>query len=134
MREDLFSTAPINISKTRRLFMKVIYYSEVLNKQFNSEEELVAAEKEYLDAVAAKEEKEAQLKAERTARAKEVEQAYKDYSDAYDKAIDKENQYIDLLNAFIADYGSFHMTFKNSADKVNNTLASFREIFHNFFR
>lgn len=114
--------------------MKVIYYSEVLNKQFNSEEELVAAEKEYLDAVAAKEEKEAQLKAERTARAKEVEQAYKDYSDAYDKAIDKENQYIDLLNAFIADYGSFHMTFKNSADKVNNTLASFREIFHNFFR
>ncbi len=114
--------------------MKVIYYSEVLNKQFNSEEELVAAEKEYLDAEVAKVQKEAKLKAERTERAKEVEQAYKDYNDAYDKAVDKENHYIDLLNAFISDYGSFHMTFRNSEDKVNNSLESIREIFRNFFR
>ena len=114
--------------------MKVIYYSEVLNKQFDSEEELLAAEQVYLDAEVAKVQKEAKLKAERTERAKEVEQAYKDYNDAYDKAVDKENHYIELLNAFISDYGSFHMTFRNSEDKVNNSLESIREIFRNFFR
>jgi len=81
------------------------YYSDQTKQLYDSEAALVKAEKE-LEEVQKKEEEKKQA---RTARAKEVEDAFKAANDARKHAQD-------LLEAFTKDYGSFHMTFK---DKVN---------------
>lgn len=66
-------------------------------------EEALAAEQEY-DAAAAKEkERKANLAKERKARAAEVEDAYK-------AILEARKAYEAKLNAFVKDYGSFHMT------------------------
>ena len=83
------------------------YYSEQLNKLFNSVEELQAAEDKVNAAKRVEEEKKAQLKAQREKRAKEVEDAFKLAAEAQKKANE-------LLNAFVKDYGSFHTTMKNA--------------------
>lgn len=72
------------------------YYSETLKKLFDTTEDLKNAEAKHAESIAAAEKK----RAERSARAKEVEDAYK----AYKK----------LLDAFVKDYGSFHMTINDS--------------------
>lgn len=89
-------------------------YSEVLNRLFNTVEELEAAEQAHaeaerkaLEAKKAAEAKKAQLKATREARAKEVEAAFQEANKAQKKANE-------LLNAFVKDYGSFHTTLKDS--------------------
>lgn len=73
------------------------YYSDVLNKPFDTEEELKAAE--------AKENEKLELakvaKEKRAAAAKEVEQAYADANEAYKAANEK-------LRAFLDEYGSYH--------------------------
>lgn len=81
-------------------------FSEKLNKKFDTVEACVAAEKEYDKQVEEAKAKKAALTAERSARAKKVEEAYKKVSEA-NKA------YKELLNQFCKDYGSFHMTLKN---------------------
>ena len=58
------------------------YYSELVKKNFDSEQECLDAEKKY--------------KEERAARAKEVNEAYK--------------KYLELRAKFLEDYKSFHMT------------------------
>lgn len=72
------------------------YYSETLKKIFDTPEDLKKAEKAHKEKLAVEEKK----RAERSARAKEVEEAYK----AYKK----------LLDDFVKDYGSFHMTINDS--------------------
>ena len=71
------------------------YYSEKLNKVFDTVEDLESAEKEHAE----KETQALKLREERKVRAKEVEDAYI----AYKK----------LLNQFIKDYGSYHQTIKD---------------------
>ena len=83
------------------------YFSEVLNKTFDTEKECLKAEQE---AVAAKKKIELEEKAKkeaRAARAAEVDQALKDARTA-DKKADE------LLRAFVKDYGSYHTTLKDS--------------------
>ena len=82
------------------------YYSEQLNKLFDTSEELVAAEDKINAAKKAEEKKKAQLKAQRETRAKEVEDAFKVAHDDTKKAYE-------LLNAFVKDYGSYHTSIKN---------------------
>ena len=92
------------------------YYSEMpelLNVVFDTEKACLNAEEAVLKEraqkeVARKKEQEAKkkLQEERAARAKEVEEAYKAAREASVKA----NA---LMDKFIADYGSFHMTLKN---------------------
>ena len=109
------------------------YYSELLHKPFDTVEELEKAESE----------KKAQLDAlkdktkERTKRAKEVENAYKNWVDLKEKYFNELDEayekYEELLNKFVKDYGSFHMTITNDngVEKYNlkeiadNTLNSF---------
>ena len=80
------------------------YYSEKLQKLFDNEEALTAAEeKAEADRLAA-EEKAKQLKETREARAKEVEDAFKAAAEAREAATK-------LLADFTKDYGSFHYTF-----------------------
>ena len=109
------------------------YYSELLHKPFTTVEELEKAEqekREQLDALKVKTQ-------ERTIRAKEVENAYKNWvelKNKYFKEIDDAyEKYEELLNKFVKDYGSFHMTYTNEngvetynlKEIADNTLNSF---------
>lgn len=87
------------------------FYSEQLNKLFDSAEELQAAEDKVMAAKKAEEEKKAQLKATREARAKEVEAAFQAVNEANKKANE-------LLNAFVKDYGSFHTSVKGAVPTI----------------
>lgn len=85
------------------------YYSEQTKKLYDSPEELTKAEKDF------EEKKTAELKKKeaREARAKEVADAY--------------NKYIELLDAFIKDYG-YYVDYKKSAD--NELLRVFNTFFN----
>lgn len=82
------------------------YYSEVLKKTFDSEDECLKAEEDYRVKTEEAEKKKAELSNARKARAKEV-------SDARVEMQNAKQKYTDLLIAFIKDYGSYHMTFSN---------------------
>ena len=79
------------------------YYSEKLNKVFDTEAELVAEEEKVEAAKVAKEKELAKYKEDRAAKAKEVEEAYAALTEArknYDK----------VLREFNNKYGAFHMS------------------------
>lgn len=82
------------------------YYSDETKKLYDTEEALKAAEKEVIEARKEKE----KLKQQRSARAKEVEDAFKAVEQAQAHAYE-------LLNAFTKDYGSFHMSWSDSVKK-----------------
>lgn len=96
------------------------YYSDELKKFFDDADSCVKAEAEHQKAVSEKKEKEAKLTAERKARAAEVDIAYKAV-----KAAEKE--YYKLRNAFVADYGTYHVSYSDP-DAV-----PFTSIFDAFF-
>ena len=82
------------------------FYSEQLNKLYDSQEECAKAEEAHTKAIADAETKKKALAEERTSRAKEVEDAYK-------AAVEAKKAYDTKLREFLKDYGSFHCTFKD---------------------
>ena len=99
--------------------MKIL--SEKTKKFYDTVEECVEAEAAW-DAEQAKIEAEKRVLAEtRKDRAKEVE-------DAYRKAREAEKEFIKLRNAFVKDYGSFHMTVRNT-----EAIPSFMDDLFNMF-
>lgn len=100
--------------------MKIM--SEKTNKTYATVEECLAAEKEFDEAVAKKKEEAEKLNKTRKNRANEVEEAYKTAQDAY-------QHYRDLLDTFVKDYGSFHMTVHTGN---LNPFDSFSHFFNNF--
>ena len=87
----------------------MIIYSEVLKKEFDTVEACEKAEAEYkAEQEKINEEKKA-MKEERAARAKEIDEAFKEIRVAQDK-------YNDLVKKFIKDYGSYHSTYTSSDD------------------
>lgn len=82
------------------------FYSETLNKMFESAEECAKAEKEDADKKAEIAAKQKALANERAARAKEIEDANK-------KVVEARKEYEKLLSDFIHDFGSYHTTFKS---------------------
>ena len=112
------STNPIDVKAEGKSIERKSYkvYSDILNKVFNTVEDLEAAEQEYArqleerDRLRKEKEKQvAELKEKRAARAKEIEDALKE-RDALDKKINE------LVRAFTRDYGSFHWTYKGDTD------------------
>ena len=81
--------------------MKIL--SEKTNKEYASVEECLAAEKKFDKQVALEKAKKDELANIRKDRAKEVEDAYK-------AILEAKKHYNELLNNFVKDYGSFHMT------------------------
>ena len=79
-------------------------YSEKTGKEYKTVKECQAAETAYDAEKAEESKKKAELAEARKTRAKEIEEAYK-------VARDAEKHYFELRNAFVKDYGSFHMTF-----------------------
>lgn len=96
--------------------MRIQYYSDMLNQYFDTEAAAIEAEKAEAEKRAliekAKAEKEAKAKKaaeERKARAKEIEAAHK-------TMIEAEKTYNSLVDAFVKDFGSYHMTYSSSQD------------------
>ena len=89
------------------------YYSDVCHKLFDSQEELDKAE----TALANEQGEEAKKKAERKADADKIQAAY-------DKIVDDLEEYNDLVDDFVAKYGSYHKTiskpihFSNMLDNI----------------
>lgn len=90
------------------------YYSEVVKKNFDSEQECLDAEKKYEEEHA----HELALKEERAARAKEVQEAYK--------------KYLELRAKFVEDYKSYHMTLTEKDLPALNSLNWF-DLFDHFW-
>lgn len=88
--------------------MRIEYVSDILNKRFASEKELLKAEKEFAE----KQKEIEERKKNREIRAKEVQEA-----------IDKATT---LLEKFIEDYGSFHTSFHN---KPTSLISLFDSLF-----
>lgn len=81
------------------------YYSEKLDRLYDDEKSLQVAEKDYDEKHAV----EIKKKEERANKAKEIEEAYKKYHNAY-------KEYADLVRAFVKEYGSYHVSFKSDKD------------------
>lgn len=96
------------------------FYSEKLNKLFDTIDELHAEEKKYDDSLIAKN----KLSETKRIRAKEIEDAYKNVvavRDAASKRIQEaDNRYNTLVDNFIKDFGSYHFTYnsENRQDPV----------------
>ena len=91
-------------------------YSEKTNKEYATVEDCLAAEKEYDDAIAAKKAEEEKALAEAKAKREELATARKERAteveDAYKAVLEAQKVYRQKLDAFVKDYGSFHMTVK----------------------
>lgn len=87
------------------------FYSEDLNRLFDSEKELVEAETKEREAKEAKKKAEEEKKKARATRAKEVEVALKRANAAQSVAIN-------LLKEFINDYGYYHTSYTSKDDEV----------------
>ena len=98
-------------------------FSEKTNQEYQSVEECLAAEKEFDEALAAKKAKEEELASARKARAVEVEDAYK-------AILEAQKVYREKLDAFIKDYGSFHMTLRTGDF---NPFDGFERFFKSFW-
>lgn len=97
------------------------YYSEELEKFFDTEEECEKAEASYFEELeAAKKQKELQ-KEEYNTRYATVEAAYKEFKEA-------EKNYRNLVNDFVKDYGEFHIY-----DPSNRTMQEIMEELFHFF-
>ena len=90
-------------------------YSEKTNKEYATVDECLAAEKEFDEALAAKKAAQELRATQRKERAAEVEDAYK-------AVLEAEKVYREKLNAFVEDYGSFHMTVKTGEGNPFNAL------------
>lgn len=105
--------------------IKQKFYSELLDKYFDTEKEAVKAEKDYKDKLEQirkeqieKEKQAEEAKAKRALRAKEVEEAF--------KLVEQTNTTArKLLNEFIRDYGTYHTTITGKS--------LFSMVFDNFF-
>lgn len=82
------------------------YYSTDLKQFFDTPEACEEAEAKYKQEVTEANAKKEALRAERKARADEVNAAYKAVKEA-------EKAYYELRNQFVRDYGSFHATYSD---------------------
>jgi F0F1-type ATP synthase membrane subunit b/b' len=94
------------------------YFSEDLNKYFDTEKECIEAEESAAKAKADAEAKAKELKAERKARAQEVEDALKTLKEA-------QKAYRDLVHKFVKDYGSYHYSYTDSGKGILDDFFTF---------
>lgn len=93
-------------------------YSEKTNKEYATVDECLAAEKEYDQLIEKEEARKKELAETRKNRALEVEDAYK-------AVLEAQKVYREKLDAFVTDYGSFHMTVKTGDGYPFNLLNGF---------
>lgn len=106
------------------------FYSESLNKLFDTEKDLIDAEAKVKAAEAKKLAEEKAKKEARATKAKEVEKALKEANEAQAKAIK-------LLKDFTNEYGYFHMSYStdNTKDKeTHDNLMNFFDLVTSFIQ
>lgn len=98
-------------------------FSEKTNKYYATVDQCLTAEKAFDEAEAKKKAEAQQLNTTRKERANEVETAYK-------ASLEANKHYHELLDAFVKDYGSFHMTLHTGN---LNPFDSFSHFFETLF-
>ena len=94
-------------------------YSEKTGAEYASVEDCLAAEKKFDEEKAAEKAKKEELAATRKARATEVEDAYK-------AILEVQKVYQEKLDAFVKDYGQFHMTISSGSGNPFDTFNLWR--------
>ena len=100
------------------------YFSEQLNRLFDSAEELETAEAKAIAEENARKEAEQKKAAERKARAAEVDAART-------AMLEATKRYNDVLTQFCKDYGSYHCSVRSDEveSMLENVLAPFANLF-----
>lgn len=98
------------------------FYSDKTRKFYDTEKECLKAEKELDDKLALEKAKKEELSNARKVRAEEVEKAYK-------SVLEAQKHYREVLNAFLKDYGSFHMTLHTGDSNPFDLFESFFDRF-----
>lgn len=101
------------------------YYSETLDKLFDSEKEVEEAEKLAIEEEAKKKEIAEVKRKERAEDAKEVENAFRAIKDA-------EEVYYKKLSEFIKKYGYYHYSSKDVGD-FPSVFSLFKPFFNSWF-
>ena len=100
----------------------MLYYSELLKRTFNTAAECEEAENQELTRLEKEQMEQEKKTAEKKTRAAEIESAYKEMQAAKEK-------YNKLVSEFIKDYKSFHFTFSNTNDFLNDVFDTHFRIF-----
>ena len=100
----------------------MLYYSELLKRTFDSAEECENAENKELTRLEQERQDNEKKIAEKKARAAEIESTYKEMQNAKEK-------YNKLVSDFIKDYKSFHFTFSNTNDFLNDVFDTYFKFF-----
>jgi hypothetical protein len=90
------------------------YFSEKTKKFYPTETECVDAEAAFDAEQARIAEEKKKLAEARKERAAEIEAAYKEWQDLEKAAYEGKKRFLEKRNAFVKDYGSFHMTVRNT--------------------
>ena len=112
----------------------ICYHSKLLNKYFESYDDMLREEAEF------KRQNEEKLKkqAERKERAAEVEDAYKKTLEARDQARklieEADKKYYELRNKFIQDFGSYHISYTNTDGKEQLTVSDMVDAMFDAFK
>ena len=109
------------------------FYSEVTKKLYDTEADLNDAESAIKKAEYEKKARETKLKNERAARAKVVDAAFEDYRKAKEIAKKKYADANALLDAFVKDYGTYHVSISEKNKRADNFDELFSELINSLF-
>lgn len=108
------------------------YFSEKTKKFYDDVKACEAAESAFDAEQARIAEEKKKLAEERKERAKQIEEAYKEWQDLNKAAREGEKRFLELRNAFIKDYGSFHMTVRNT-EAIPRMVSDMNELMNMLF-
>ena len=109
------------------------FYSEVTKKLYDTEAALNDAENAIKKAESENKAREIKLKNERAVRAKVVDAAFEDYRKAKEIAKKKYSDANDLLDAFVKDYGTYHVSISEKNKRADNFDELFSELINSLF-
>lgn len=109
------------------------FYSEVTKKLYDTEADLNDAENAIKKTESENKAKEIKLKNERAARAKVVNEAFKDYRKAKEIARKKYSDANALLDAFVKDYGTYHVSISEKDKRADKFDELFSELINSLF-
>ena len=109
------------------------FYSEVTKKLYDTEADLKDAENAIKKAECENKAREIKLKNERAARAKIVDAAFEDYRKAKEIAKKKYSDANALLDAFVKDYGTYHVSISEKNKRADNFDELFSELINSLF-
>ena len=108
------------------------YFSEKTKKFYDDVKACETAEAEFDAEQARIAEEKKKLAEERKERAKEIEDAYAKWQNSEKVSYEDKKHFFELRNAFIKDYGSFHMTMRNT-EAVPSMVRDMNELLNMLF-